>query len=76
MKYAVEMGSGAMIYIPSFIKIGSGIQKIIEGGLTDTQTAWIAHKPSFICQNKERRLKVDFLPVILHRHKAADAIQT
>jgi hypothetical protein len=32
MKYAVEMGSGAMIYIPSFIKIGSGIQKLIEGG--------------------------------------------
>jgi hypothetical protein len=29
MKYAVEMGSGAMIYIPSFIKIGSGIQKLI-----------------------------------------------
>jgi hypothetical protein len=26
MKYAVEMGSGAMIYIPSFIEIGSGIQ--------------------------------------------------
>jgi hypothetical protein len=22
MKYAVEMGSGAMIYIPSFIRIG------------------------------------------------------
>jgi hypothetical protein len=29
MKYAVEMGSGAMIYIPSFRKIGSGIQKLI-----------------------------------------------
>jgi hypothetical protein len=29
MKYAVEMGSGAMIYIPSFIQIGSGIQKLI-----------------------------------------------
>jgi hypothetical protein len=29
MKYAVEMGSGSMIYIPSFIKIGSGIQKLI-----------------------------------------------
>jgi hypothetical protein len=29
MKYAVEMGSGAMIYIPSFIKIGSGIQELI-----------------------------------------------
>jgi hypothetical protein len=25
MKYAAEMGSGAMIFIPSFIKIGSGI---------------------------------------------------
>jgi hypothetical protein len=27
MKYAVEMGSGAMIYMPSFIKIGSDIHK-------------------------------------------------
>jgi hypothetical protein len=35
MKYAAEMGSGAMIYIPSFIKIGSGIQKLTRG---DTQT--------------------------------------
>jgi hypothetical protein len=35
MKYAVEMGSGAMIYIPSFIKIGSGIQNLIGG---DSQT--------------------------------------
>jgi hypothetical protein len=24
---AVEMGSGTMIYVPSFIKIGSGIPK-------------------------------------------------
>jgi hypothetical protein len=31
MKYAVEMGSGAMMYIPSFIKIVSGIQKFIGG---------------------------------------------
>jgi hypothetical protein len=29
MKYAVEMGSGAMIHIPSFVKIGSDIQKLI-----------------------------------------------
>jgi hypothetical protein len=29
MKYAVEMDSGAMIYIPSFIKIDSAIQKLI-----------------------------------------------
>jgi hypothetical protein len=31
MKYAVEIGSGAMIYIPSFIKIGLGIRKLIWG---------------------------------------------
>jgi hypothetical protein len=35
MKYTVEMGSVTMIYIPSFIKIGSGIQKLIGG---DSQT--------------------------------------
>jgi hypothetical protein len=35
MEYAVEMGSGAMIYIPTFIKTGSGIQKLIGG---NTQT--------------------------------------
>jgi hypothetical protein len=29
MKYAVEMGSGVMIYMPSFIKINSYIQKLI-----------------------------------------------
>jgi hypothetical protein len=29
MKYPVKMGSGGMIYIPSFIKIGSAIQKLI-----------------------------------------------
>jgi hypothetical protein len=27
MKYAIDMGSGAVIYIPSLIKICSGIQK-------------------------------------------------
>jgi hypothetical protein len=31
MKYAVEMGSSAMIYTPSFIKIGSAIQKLMGG---------------------------------------------
>jgi hypothetical protein len=43
MKYAVEMGSGSMIYIPSFIEIGSATQKLIEG---DTQTGWRSHKPT------------------------------
>jgi hypothetical protein len=31
MKYAVEIGSGAMTYTPSFIKIGSGVLKLIGG---------------------------------------------
>jgi hypothetical protein len=31
MNYAVEMSSCAVIYIPSFIQIGSGIQKLIGG---------------------------------------------
>jgi hypothetical protein len=39
MKYAVEMDSGAMIYVPSFVKIGSCIQKLI-GGDTQTHTVW------------------------------------
>jgi hypothetical protein len=26
MKYATEMGSGAMIYVPSFIKFGVSLQ--------------------------------------------------
>jgi hypothetical protein len=29
MNYAFKMGYGAMIYIQSFIKIGSGVQKLI-----------------------------------------------
>jgi hypothetical protein len=36
MKYATEMGSSAMIYIPNFIKIGSDIEQLMGGG--DTQT--------------------------------------
>jgi hypothetical protein len=31
MKYDLEMCSGGMIYMASFIKIGSGIQKLIVG---------------------------------------------
>jgi hypothetical protein len=37
MKYDVEMGSDAMIYIQSFIKTGTRIEKLI---VVDTQTAW------------------------------------
>jgi hypothetical protein len=37
MQYNIEKGSGAMIYISSFMKIGSGIQKLI--GVIYRQTA-------------------------------------
>jgi hypothetical protein len=47
MKYAVEMGSGVMIYIPSFIRTGSGIQKLI-GGHRHAQTGSWSHKSTFI----------------------------
>jgi hypothetical protein len=44
------MGSGAMIYMPSFIKIGPGIQEPLGGGggYTDIQTEWGSHKPTTI----------------------------
>jgi hypothetical protein len=35
MKYAVEMGSGGMIHIPGFIKIGSKHSKV---DMVDTHT--------------------------------------
>jgi hypothetical protein len=37
MKYAVGMGSGAVIYEPTLMKIGSGIQKLIRGGAVHRQ---------------------------------------
>jgi hypothetical protein len=42
------MGSGAMIYIPSFIKIGSAIPKLIGGDHISLVSFF---------QNKESRLK-------------------
>jgi hypothetical protein len=54
------MGSGAIIYISSFIKIGSAIQKLIGGG-GDIQTSCRLNKPTFIFFSKERRLKICIL---------------
>jgi hypothetical protein len=42
MKYAVEMGSGAMICIPNFIKIGPGIKKLVGGIHRHTDSMVIA----------------------------------
>jgi hypothetical protein len=49
IKYAIEMGSGAMIYVLTFIKIGSGIQTLMGEGAhrhTDIKIAWRTRKPS------------------------------
>jgi hypothetical protein len=44
MTYTVEMGSVAMIYIPSFIQIGSGIQKLV--GDIHRHTGWRSNMPT------------------------------
>jgi hypothetical protein len=59
MKYAVRMDSGAMMYIPSFIKISSGTQKLIAGDI-QTHSMHGDHmniRVLSFCQNKESRLK-------------------
>jgi hypothetical protein len=43
-EYVVEMGLVAVICIPSFRKIGSGIQKLMVGGYTDIQSGLRSHK--------------------------------
>jgi hypothetical protein len=59
MKYAVEMNSGNMISIPSFIKIGSGFQKLIGGIHTHRQHGDLISLLLFF-QNKESTLKIVF----------------
>jgi hypothetical protein len=45
MKYSVETGSDAKIYVRSFIMITSSNQLLIwEGGGGDTQTGWRSYK--------------------------------
>jgi hypothetical protein len=53
MKYAVEMGSSFMMYIPSCMKIISDILKLVGGrGIhiiyIYAHTARCSHKPAFI----------------------------
>jgi hypothetical protein len=52
MKYAVEMGSDVVIWIPSSITTGT-----VDGGIhRHTEAAWRSQKPIFV-QSKEIRLK-------------------
>jgi hypothetical protein len=52
------MGSGAVIYVPSFIKIGSGVQKLIGGGggIHRERHGQQRDLVSLFFQNKESRL--------------------
>jgi hypothetical protein len=57
-KHAIEMGSSAMIYILSFIKVGSGIQMLMIGVYrhwTHRENGNHKSLPIFF-QNKESRL--------------------
>jgi hypothetical protein len=63
MKYATEKSSGATICIPSFIKISSGIQKLIWG-VTDTRTAWKSHKPILIFFSKIKTTNKHYLCIV------------
>jgi hypothetical protein len=38
MNYIVEMASGEMIYIPSFMKISRGVQNLLVGDTHKTHT--------------------------------------
>jgi hypothetical protein len=59
MKYPVQMASSGMMYIPSFINIGSAIQKLIRGIRIQThrQQGDLISLLLFL-QNKESRLKI------------------
>jgi hypothetical protein len=52
MKYATEMGSVAMVYIPSFIKIGSDIQKLFVGGLHRHKERKDGHRISLLEESR------------------------
>jgi hypothetical protein len=53
MNYAVEIGSGVVIYVQSFIKTGLIHSKLTRGNIyTDTQRARLFHKPTFTFQGK------------------------
>jgi FPC/CPF motif-containing protein YcgG len=80
MKYAFEMGSGALIYIPSFMMTGSAILKLIRLD-THTYIETQRQQGDFISlvlffKNKESRLTtqrytVSQIPLMLHQQIVA-----
>jgi hypothetical protein len=59
MKCAVDMGSFAMVYVPGFIKIGSGIQRLLGRIHRHTGGKVISYARFNFFQNKESRLIMD-----------------
>jgi hypothetical protein len=58
MNYAVQMGSGTMIYVPGFIKIGSTIQNLIGGGSQTHRQHGDRIRVLLFYHNKESRIKM------------------
>jgi hypothetical protein len=65
MNHAVDMVTGGMTYIPSFIKIISSFQKLLEGD-SHTQKGDLTSILLFF-QNKERKLNICSETFILSR---------
>jgi hypothetical protein len=53
MTYAFEVVSNAMIYIPSFMKIGAGDENLLGGGDTRTSVHTHAHTHTHIKEISE-----------------------
>jgi hypothetical protein len=72
MKYAVEMGSGAVKYIPSSIKTGSGIQKLTGGNAQTHRHRQHGDLISILTffQNKKSKLKTGGLQFAVHEVSA------
>jgi hypothetical protein len=68
MKYAATMGSGVMIRIPNFIKIGSSNHKLIGGIQTHRQHKDLIGLLLFY-QNKEGRLQTENAFLCTYTHK-------
>jgi hypothetical protein len=68
MTYAVEIGSGAVIYIPSFIKTGSGIQRLLLVTVAErskASTAFARSEAGIVGSNLTQGVDVWYVYVIV-----------
>jgi hypothetical protein len=73
MKYAVQMGSGAMIYVPSFIESGSGIQKPI-GEIQRHRQHGDSVSLLLFLQNKVSRLSTNYATTVCGSESFSDSM--